>query len=75
MLEFKTWDEDSKSQTVWVDPSCVASVLETDYRRGYGGYSSVAIIRLNDGKEYMVQDPSRTTAKVINAAKHNISSR
>lgn len=66
MLRYRLWDADSTDAgTVAVDPSCVATVVETSARRSVGGAVPVAVIRLVDGKEYVVHDPERgVTAEV-----------
>jgi hypothetical protein len=51
-----------------LDPWAVASVVEED-RRSDRGYVQIAVIRLSDGMEYVVNDYSRTVAADIWAGK------
>lgn len=57
-LRFELFDDDSRSKVV-IDPFAVATVVETHNRSGYGGLCPVAVIRLMDGKEYVVSDDLR----------------
>lgn len=59
-LKYQLWDVDGLSRGVLtVDPFSVASVVETEMRRQYLGSEKVAIIRMVDGKEYIVCDYQR----------------
>ena len=57
-LRFKLFDT-TPPATIVVDPFAVATVVETHNRSGYGGLCPVAVIRLMDGKEYVVSDDLR----------------
>ena len=71
MLEFKLWgdDRDVDGRPVLVDPAFVASVVETERRRAYGGYSPVAVIRMADGAEHVVYDEARSAGRLVSLAK------
>jgi hypothetical protein len=59
-LKYTLWNIDGiDSDKVTIDPFAVSSVVETTRRRAYGGNNNVAIIRMRDGKEYVVEDDRR----------------
>jgi hypothetical protein len=72
MLTFTlyTADEyDRSRRTVHIDPAAVISVEETERRPAFGGWCQVAIITLTTGDKYIVEDDSRTAARMIAEAK------
>lgn len=66
VLRYRLWNSDDvDAGSVVVDPFCVASVVETTRRRAYGGNNDVAIIRMTDGKEFVVEDGARKVSADI----------
>ena len=70
MLSFSLFRDEhgtDRGGRVHIDPMFVAAVRETERKRGF--YQNVAVIRMNDGSEYVVDDFNRDVAARINAAK------
>ncbi len=58
-------------ETVHVDPHAVASVRETERRPAFAGWWRVAVTRMMDGGEFVVEDGARTAARRIREAKES----
>lgn len=71
MLEFNLFRDDcysSRIDVVHVNPSAVASVVETERRPMDRGWQSVAVIHLVTGEKHVVYDGARQVAKQIQKA-------
>jgi hypothetical protein len=74
VLTFELWLDDVRDgpEHVHIEPSQVAAVWETQFRRAYGGWQQVAVIHLRNGKEYAVHDSGRHVVTAINAAQREL---
>ncbi len=70
LLEFRAYDEFSEqTRTVHLDPLAVASVVETETRRAYGGYFPVCRVTMRGGETFVLHDGNRRVARDINDAR------
>lgn len=59
----------AEPEQIWIEPAAVASVQQQSARKGYGGWYDIAIITMIHGGQHIVEDPGRTAAISIAAAK------
>lgn len=69
MFKYTVFSDDSSDREVYVDPLEVASVVNTEDRRAYGGWSQVAVIHMRNGARHKVYDEARTVGREIADAK------
>lgn len=66
MLTFTLYSEGRASDhAVHINPHEVASIRETEDRPAFGGWWETAVITMNNGEQFRVQDGARTVAKQI----------
>jgi hypothetical protein len=72
MIAFDLWSDGPERRRVHIHPAEVASVVETEDRRAYGGWNQVALITMRNGEKFKVRDDARRVAPQIALAQKEV---
>lgn len=71
MLEFTIYRDESRGKTerVFLDPTAIATVRETELRPSEGFWQPVAVITTKSGETFTVYDHNRDAGQKVRTAK------